>query len=277
MNRIGAFEYAGGLEIRAVTPDVVLELSDLRIGEGGRVFSVSDAGSFFEARLELDGAGRLTGLTDARTIPLVGTRGERLAGRDADAEGLDFLPNGDRLVSFEGAHRIWRYPADGSLPRPVPIPESDFPGNTGMEALTFYPTAATDAYLVGGEEGAIWLCRLSSACRATELGRHVPEGLSPTALAAFGPNGDFALLTRAYDPARGVRISLKLIRTADDPAGRVLDEMTMAPPLSVDNFEGVAVVPDANGLRLYLVADDNGSSTQRTLLLAFDWQANRRD
>ncbi len=278
VNHLGAFEYAGGLEIQAVDQDVVFELSDLRIGEGGSVFSVSDAGAFFEARLQLDRGERLTGLVDARMIPLTGTAGELLSGRDADAEGLDFLPGGDRLVSFEGAHRIWRYPADGGLPWPVPIPESDFPGNTGMEALTYYAAAGDDAYLVGGEEGALWLCRLSAGCQATELGKHVPPGLSPTALAAYGPSGDFALLTRAYDPLRGVRISLRLISTTDDPAGRVLDEMTMASPLSVDNFEGVAVVPDASGgLRLFLVADDNGSSTQRTLLLAFDWPGVRRD
>ena len=56
----------------------------------------------------------------------------------------------------------------------------------------------------------------------------------------------------------------------------MVDEMTMAPPLTVDNFEGIAVVPRATGgIRLYLVSDDNGSATQRTYLLAFDWQPAR--
>ena len=46
----------------------------------------------------------------------------------------------------------------------------------------------------------------------------------------------------------------------------------MTPPMSVDNYEGVTVVPKGNGgWRLYLLSDDNFSPTQRTLLLAFDW------
>jgi hypothetical protein len=49
--------------------------------------------------------------------------------------------------------------------------------------------------------------------------------------------------------------------------------MDMAPPLTVDNFEGMtAVIDAAGGIRFYLVSDDNASSTQRTLLLAFDWR-----
>jgi len=41
----------------------------------------------------------------------------------------------------------------------------------------------------------------------------------------------------------------------------------------VDNFEGIAVVPRATGgIRLYIVSDDNASASQRTYLLAFDWQ-----
>ena len=55
-----------------------------------------------------------------------------------------------------------------------------------------------------------------------------------------------------------------------------LDEMTIAPPLTVDNFEGIAVVPRSpDGIRIYLASDDNGSAAQRTYLLAFDWQPLR--
>jgi hypothetical protein len=49
--------------------------------------------------------------------------------------------------------------------------------------------------------------------------------------------------------------------------------MTMAAPLTIDNFEGVAAVlrPDG-GIRVYLLSDDNGSPVQHTYLLTFDWQ-----
>ena len=37
--------------------------------------------------------------------------------------------------------------------------------------------------------------------------------------------------------------------------------------MTVDNFEGVAVVPWPDGrLRFYLISDDNASATQRTIL-----------
>jgi hypothetical protein len=273
---IGSFVYAGGIEIRAVGAETIHELSDLRVVSDDHIVSVSDFGYFFEARLLFDGMQRLTGLADARVVPLVGTRGERLAGTDADAEGLDLLPDGDRLVSFEGNHRIWRYSSDGTAPRPVPKPNASFPINEGMEAITRYPVAGPDAYLVGSEGGRIWLCQLSAACTETNLGALVPPGFGLTALSSYGEDGELALLARAYDLLRGVRISMRLVATEGPRAARLLDEMTMAPPLSVDNFEGISVVPGpGGGLRLFLISDDNGSAAQRTYLLAFDWQPAR--
>ena len=266
---IGVFAYAGGIEIKATNPATILELSDLRVS-GDRLVAISDQGLLFEARIQFDEMNRLTGLTDARMVPLTGESGRPLGAKDTDAEGLDLLPDGSRLVSFEGNDRILLYPADGGAPRLVPRPEARFPQNTGMEAIASYPAAGADAYLVGSEGGAIWLCRLSASCSDTGLGMFVPAGMNLTALAAYGEDGAFAMLSRAYDPRTGVRISVRLI--ANSAAGaRVLDEMTIAPPLNVDNFEGIAVVPRPDGgMRLYLVADDNGSGTQRTYLFAFD-------
>jgi hypothetical protein len=269
-HNIGSFAYAGGIEIRS---QQIHELSDLRIVSGNHLVAVSDQGFFFEARLLLDPTGRLSGLADPRVIPLKGRRGERLTDTEADAEGLALLPNGDRLVSFERNHRIWLYPADGSRPRPVPQPKARFPPNEGMEAITTYPAAGPGAYLVGSEGGDIWLCSLFESCRETPFGARVPPGLGLTALAAYGEDGSFAMLGRTYSNLlRGVRITVRLISTTGSPEGRVLDEMSMSAPLTVDNFEGIDVVPRVDGLRLYLVSDDNGSPTQRTYLLAFDWK-----
>ncbi|HXI02836.1 MAG TPA: hypothetical protein VNI57_06620 [Candidatus Saccharimonadales bacterium] len=48
--------------------------------------------------------------------------------------------------------------------------------------------------------------------------------------------------------------------------------LDLARPLTVGNFEGIAALPGKSGrLRFYLISDDNASSRQRTLLLAFDW------
>jgi hypothetical protein len=47
--------------------------------------------------------------------------------------------------------------------------------------------------------------------------------------------------------------------------------LQLAPHHGTDNFEGIALAPRGDGgLRLWLVADDNFSRRQRTLLYAFD-------
>jgi hypothetical protein len=270
---IGAFAYAGGIEIKAADSTGVHELSDLRIVSGDRLVAVSDAGYFFEARLLFDQTAELSGLTDARVTSLVNERGQPLTGLEADAEGFDVMPTGDRLVSFERNHRIWLYAADDSPPRPTPAPDAHFPANEGMEALTVYPAAGPGVYLVGSEGGTVWRCSIAGTCDETAFGALVPAGFGLTALAAYGEVGDFAMLARAYDPRFGTRVSVRVIGATGAREGRVLDEMRLAAPFTVDNFEGIAVAPRSpDGIRLYLVSDDNGSTAQRTYLLAFDWR-----
>jgi hypothetical protein len=55
--------------------------------------------------------------------------------------------------------------------------------------------------------------------------------------------------------------------------GQVEDQLELARPYTIDNFEGVAAAPSpSGGLRFYLISDDNFSKSQRTLLVAFDWR-----
>jgi hypothetical protein len=82
------------------------------------------------------------------------------------------------------------------------------------------------------------------------------------------PGERTAAMLRAWDPLRGNRIALKILRGTT-----LVDQMDLARPMTVDNFEGLAAVPQADGrIRFYLLSDDNASPSQRTLLLAFDWQ-----
>jgi hypothetical protein len=58
-----------------------------------------------------------------------------------------------------------------------------------------------------------------------------------------------------------------------DARGATLDELALAAPLTVDNYEGVAALPRPDGsVRFYVISDDNFSRLPRTLLLAFDWR-----
>jgi hypothetical protein len=266
---IGDFLYAGGLELTSRQTDRLHGLSDLLVTGTDRLTAVGDEGILLEARLILNGAERLVGVTDARLTLLRGEDGNPLPGKaEADAEGLAQLPSGDRLVSFERRHRILLYPAAGGLPRQVPAPEVLFPPNGGMEALAADPEAGADSYVVGAEDtGDTWTCRLSST--------PCIKGPSVEKLEEFGlvainrlPRMQTAYLLRAFDAARGNRITLKILRSTT-----LVARMDMAPPMTIDNFEGLAAVPRTDGrVRFYLISDDNGSASQRTLLLAFDWR-----
>ena len=244
-------------------------LSDLEVTDTDRLTAVGDLGALLDARLVLDSAGRLVGLTDARLTPLTGEDGKPLSDKaDADAEGLAILRNGDRLVSFERRDRIWLYPSAGGPPRPAPTPETSFPFNGGMEALAADPEAGADAYIVGMEvSGDTWTCRLLQAPCIKGPSVDMPEGFALVAIKRL-PHNQTASLLRAFDQARGSRISLRIVRS-----GSLVARMDLAPPMTVDNYEGLAAVPVKDGgVRFYLLSDDNALAPQRTILLAFDWR-----
>jgi hypothetical protein len=275
----GGFTYAGGLVLTSADTTRLHGLSDLRIGAGDVLTAISDQGDVFEAKIQLDAAGRLAGLTGGKLFPLTGLDGRPLQGkRNADAEGLAVMPNGDRLVSFEGDHRIWLYPtqADGGwgTPRPVPKPATILPDNEGMEALAAYPAAGPDAYLVGGEEGEVWLCRLSTDCKS------LPPQSGPDftwGLTAFAPFQGTAVATlhRGFDPIRGWRAIARFISDPTLPAARQRTSASLRidGAMPRDNFEGLALSTSPSGaIRIYVISDDGAvSAKQRTLLLAFDW------
>ena len=264
----GRFRYAGGLALTAVNSGRLHGLSDLRALGDGRILAVSDEGDLFEGRLRLDAAGRLVGIDRTRITPLTGPSGASLGGKlEADSEGLALLGDGSRLVSLEQNHRILFYPAGGQPPRLANAPQASFPPNGGMEALSADPARGRDAYLVGGEEsGELWSCTLATPCRSLgKVSKPLEFGLvAVTPL----PAGGLAYMIRAWDPLRGSRIALIL----RDASGQEIDRLELSRPLLTDNFEGFDILPGKDGaLRFLLVSDDNFSTEQRTLLLAFDW------
>ncbi|HEX4710567.1 esterase-like activity of phytase family protein [Phenylobacterium sp.] len=273
-DRVGDLVYAGGLRLTSGQTSRLHGLSDLDVQPDGSLIAVGDEGDLLRAKVVLDAQGRLTGITDARLTALTGLDGKPLQGKDdADSEGLALLPNGDLLISFERHDRIWLYPADGGPPRAVPSPDVKFPYNQGMEALAPDPLLGPDAYFAGGETtGRTWSCTLTTPCAE---GPTVPLAMGFGLVAARRlPEGRTAWLLRAFNPVTRSVIDLRIT----DQAGRVVDQQELRGPLTVDNFEGLAAVPAPSAskgdgtIRFYLISDDNFSSSQRTLLLAFDWK-----
>ncbi len=269
--QIGDFTWAGGVALTSDQTSRLHGLSDLKVWPDGRILAVGDQGDLLEAHLILDYAGRPTGLKDAKLTSIIGDDGQpitRHGDHEYDSEGIAEFPNGDRLISLEQHDRMLFYRHGGGPPTFAPIPDVKWVSNKGMEGLDVYPQAGPDAYVVGIEaSGETYICRLSTTCirdRTVEL----KDGYELSALKVLS-GGRMAYLLRAYDPVRGVRVILRIVG-AD---GTTEDQLELARPLTVDNFEGLATAPSpSGGLRFYLISDDNFSKSQRTLLVAFDWR-----
>lgn len=253
--------FAGGLTLRG--PDLH-GLSDLKL-DGDTAWIVSDFGTLIRMRLVTGTGGRLTGVSSAISRPLIDPDGAVLTPKPrADAEGIAILGDGSVLVSFERDHRIWSYGrAAAARPSPVPHPQVVFPDNGGMEGLA---ASGADGWLVLGEEGGGWVCRPAGCAALPAYAATGADGYRVTG-ADRDPSGGWFIVERYFSPPLDMRARVR--RLAEDGTfGPVL--ITLRPPASVDNMEGIAAVATPTGTRLYLLSDDNDNPLQRTLLLAFD-------
>ena len=274
----GRLHYLGGLDLRSDEP-AFGGLSGLDVTADGRLTAVTDRGHWFTARIVRNRTGRLVDLADAALGPLLDPQGRPIAGEWRDAEALERLPGGDWLVSFEGRHRVWRYAAETgglqSRPAPFPTPKgiAAAPLNGGLEALTPLPGGrilmlAENLKRTGGSRAG-WLV---SGEKIEPLGYRTARDFKPTD-ATLLPNGDVLVLSRYFKLLGGFKARLERIPASAIDGSTVLKGHLLArfaPPLTVDNFEGVAVARDADGATLvYILSDDNFHFLQRTLLLLF--------
>lgn len=279
VSRVGALDFLGGLEL--TSPDRRFGgLSGLAIGaDGTRMTAITDRGYWIEARLDYDAAGRLVGIGDAALYPIRDAAGQPLEGSWRDAEALTRLADGRRAVGFERRHRIWLY--GGSVAHAVgqslatPAELGAAPNNGGIEALTQLADgrllALTEDFRAPGGGLRGWIIALDGGAAAPLAYLPAPD-FHPTALALL-PDGDVLVLERRFTViagpgARLVRVARAAIAPRAVVSGRELGRLEA--PLTVDNFEGLAVRRDAVGRTLiYLVSDDNFNPLQRTLLMQF--------
>ena len=287
---VGHLRYEGGLVVRAAD-ERMGGLSSLRVGnDGASLLAVSDCGDLLAADIQRDAAGQLSGLDAARLIPLIGEGGRALGFDERDSEGLAREASGAILISFEGRHRVWRYPPSDPPCRIPPIAVdapsalARLPYNSGVETVV----SLSDGRILLVAEG-------ESSCRGSTpawIGRdgawkemvfpiHCEDDspkspFRPTDAVSL-PDGDLIVLERRFPPvgARLRRISPEELSRGDLLGHEVA---LLETPLSLDNFEGVDAWRTSEGeTRLLLLSDDNNClkgpasvpSTQRTLLLEF--------
>lgn len=272
LDRVGDLKYLGGLDI----PKGPLNVGGLSalLWNKGVMLSLTDDGRRVRFTPQ-EREDRLIGLDNLMVGPLHDVEGEVLSGKSrGDFESLTRSTLGGVLVGFERDHRVWYYPpvefeAEPTAFDPVKLlgPLED---NNGVEALA-------------GDESDLVICaeRLAAKqkpnCVRLVDGR-VPEPFSvlpPAAIAKRGAvptdadvslDGTLFVLFRSYSPTENNSAAI----VAYAPDGTRREIATFLPPLTLDNFEGLAVREEGERTFIYIVSDDNFSGSQRTLLMKFE-------
>ncbi len=297
--RLGDLVFQSGLQIHG-HDERFGGWSGLLLDPSGRtMLAVSDNGFWLHAELLRDAAGIPRGLTRVVMGPIRDIRGGRLDPFGEDAEALAWL-HGARgpkvVVAFEHWHRLWAYPEGPgdrpllspllALPEPVKLPRRVLrhPANAGLEAVVEIAPGRLLLFSEGvpADEapGALraWLADTTSGDAAPLALEPVEEGFAPTD-AALLTDCCVVLLERRYRLLEGPAAAVFAIPLADIRPGAVLRGRLLArlqPPVTVDNFEGLAVERTRDGAaRILLLSDDNYRRSQRTLLMAFLWEEPR--
>ena len=274
--RVGDLVYMGGIDIPPMGQNIG-GLSGLRWdAESGRLLAITDdARWIWMTPTELNE--RLVGLGEIEVGPLLGLDGEPLTGKEeGDSESLTRSAKGGWLISFERMHRVWHYSDLTAKPVTTQIDPIALLGplanNNGVEAMA----SSADLLVLCAERG--WAADKPN-CLIKDWSTGDLTGLYASAVAAvevlganptdadIGSDGAIYVLFRSYSPQDGNAASIVSYRSdISIRQGR----MALLPPLTVDNFEGLAVREEDGRTFLYIVSDDNFSSSQRTLLMKFE-------
>ncbi len=280
LSGIGKLTFLGGLELASDDPRFG-GWSDLVLSpDGGQLTAIGDQGAWMTGRLHWDAKGHLAGFQLSGLGQLKDLAGQALDGKEmTDAEGLTTAAEGGFLVAFERQHRIWRYgpdlsatPLEARTPTAVQGLEAT-EANHGMEALARLADGTLVILLEGAEGGTSTLMfRLKGATWSTTP--YLRQDAFQITGAAGLASGGLLVLERFYTPETGPKMRLRYFTEAElqQPqlqGGHLVGELGL--PLTVDNFEGLAVVQAGGALRLLIMSDDNfNHPEQRTLLLAFE-------
>lgn len=272
---VGRLRYLGGWVLTS-PDDRFGGLSSLVLDGGGRFLSVSDTGSFARFRME---GGRPT---DTANGELFDCPRDCRTKFDRDAESTARDPaTGTVWIGFENSNEIWRYGPDlGRSTGHVARSEMrKWPLNGGAESLVRLRDGrflAIGETAKGPRPGTRPLLifpgdPVSDPRPALVAGYRPPAGSDPSDAAEL-PDGRIVVLNRHVSLMEGFVSIVTVIDPAGLKPGQVLDGKplaTLAPPLTVDNMEGVAATREGARTVLWIISDDNFMPFERTLLLKF--------
>lgn len=250
-------------------------LSGLWISDdGATMITVSDIGQRWQASLLHDPAGRLTGIENWSVADLPLGEGAWDSSEWLDSEALSGDGMDGLVVSYEGEHRLSRWPlADlDAQPEHVQLPDDlGGPSNSGIEALStleggrlFAVAERVGAY--GGEGLMGWVIE----GRSREGFVYIPgPGFAPTGAGRL--EDTVYVAERSFSLFGGFRTRIVSLPTDAIRPGARLEGAELAAfrwGNFGENFEGIVARRGPDGrIFLYLIADDNFSFFQETLLV----------
>jgi hypothetical protein len=272
-SRVGELRLLGAWTLTATTPE--FGGISAAVPEGDRLWLLSDRCRLFELTWRQPPPDR------PAKLPILAQRELAHAdGRPLDSEAMLLLPGGGLVVADEGCGCLVSFAAGAARPSGPPRPVAGLGGgggelNQGIEALAGLPDGALLA-IGEAEDGGADRHRavtMSGRDARTRYYRAAP-GFRPTDAAVSGPY--LFVLERRVSllggwQSRLVALPRERLDSEDSLAGREL--AILSGPRIGENHEALAVLRDGGaGYRFLIVADDNFSPLQRTLLVALDWQ-----
>jgi hypothetical protein len=273
--KVGALTFLKAWELRSENSDFG-GISALVVTDEKRFLAVSDAGTLIGFTL-----GQADRMDDSFIAALPGAVGANVDYRDRDSEGMAYDPASGRIwVSYEARHAVRRFsPSLGRVDGTRRLTfTKGWKANGGVEAiarlrdgrfLLFSEThqradGSNSAYLYSGDP-------VEPGSQATPFGYRAPEGYSPTD-ATLLPDGRLLMLNRRISFPNGFTAKLAILDPTEITADKAIAPKviaTLAPPLLVDNMEGLAITQEDGRIIVWMISDDNFTALQRTILMKF--------
>ncbi len=275
LRKVGALEFLAAWELGSNNQDFG-GISGLAILPDGRFIGVSDAGT-------LIGFG-LTG--DNRTDrPFIAPMPDAFADgnnyEDRDSEAIIHDPASGRFwAAYEGKHAIRRFGPSFARREAIARPKAmqKWGMNSGAEALVRLPDGRFLVFSEGHDRADGSYEALAFSGDPTEngsssfaFGYAPPEGHKITD-AALLPDGRILTLNREFSFPDAFTIALAIFDPAEITKGETIKPKIiarLAPPLLVDNLEGLAVTQEDGKTIIWMISDNNFNIWQRTLLMKF--------